>query len=269
MLENYTFGLTYFVISGKMVLTKRSQGGVNMDKKSRIRSIKNRIKTLDKKGLDSNKALDGKSVEDIARNKISYENFLKRYNRIKEQPKIKEEIEKFEQKRIEKGRENLSKISKKIIDKTKASDRTKNIMSQTEYNRVFPQYMNFEKLKNIRDINDIKSKLNKIKKNPNQHLKDFTRAKAKMFLYKYFQELMPSAKHKELIDKIVDSFGNGLDILNDSIDDIVKKIDILDMSDTEGLLRMHGEKGKFDEMSHRLDMVINYLNTEKGLNIKE
>lgn len=238
-----------------------------MNKKSRIRSIKNRIKSLDKQGLNYEKALNGKSIEDIAKNKVSYENFIKRYNRIKEQPKIREEIERFELEKVEKGKINLSKISKKIIDKTNASDRTKNIMSQTEYNKIFPQYMNFDKLKNIREINDIKSKLNKIKKNPNKHLEDFTKAKAKLFLYKYFKELIVSNKHKKIIDEIVNSFGNGLDILNDSIDDIVKKIEIFDMSDTEDLSRLHGERGRFKEMVNRLDMFIDYLNKEKGLNI--
>lgn len=238
-----------------------------MDKKSRIRSIKNRIKTLDRNGLSSEKALNGKSIEDIAKNKISYENFIKRYNRIKEQPKIREEIEKFENEKIVKKRIELSEISKKIIDSTTASDRTKNIMSQTEYNRVFPQYMNFEKLKNVKQINEIKTRLKKIKKNPNKHLEDFTKGKAKLFLYKYFKELIISDKHKKIIDEIVNSFGNGLDILNDSIDDIVKKIEIFDMSDTDDLSRLHGERGKFKEMSNRLDMFIDYLNKERGLNI--
>lgn len=238
-----------------------------MDKKSRIKSIKNRIKTLDKKGLNYEKALNGKSIEDIAKNKISYENFIKRYNRIKEQPKIRQDIEKFEIEKIEKGKVDLSKISKKIIDKTKASDRTKNLMSQTEYNKIFPQYMNFDKLKNIREINDIKFKLNRIKKNPNKHLEDFTKGKAKLFLYKYFKEIIVSDKHKKIIDEIVNSFGNRLDILNDSIDDISKKIEIFDMTDTDDLSRLHGERGRFKEMSNRLDMFIDYLNKEKGLNI--
>lgn len=242
-----------------------------MDKKARIRSIKNRIKTLDKQGLSSEKALNGKSIDDIAKNKVSYDNFIKRYNRIKEQPKIREEIEKFEFEKIEKGKIDLSKISKKIIDKTKASERTKNIMSQTEYNRIFPQYMNFEKLKNIREINDIRSKLNKIKKNPNKHLEEFTRAKAKVFLYKYFKEIIINAKQKEIIDEIVNAFGNGLDILNDSIDDIAKRIEVLDMSNTDDILRLHGERGKYQEMKHRLEYFVDYLNKEKGLkiNIKE
>lgn len=238
-----------------------------MDYKKRLRSIKNRVKTLDKLGLEIDKATGGKNLEDIARSPKSYEKFLKQYNRVKERPKILEEIKKFEEEKIPKGREELSKISKKIIDKTKVNDKTKNIISKTEYNKVFPQYMNFEKLTTIKDINNVKSELNKIKKNPNKRVEDFTRARAKLFFNKYFKEITISAKHMDIIEKLTDAFGKNLDVLNDSINALVKKVEIQDMADTEDVQRIHGEKGKFSEMEQRLELLLDYLSANHGIEI--
>lgn len=230
-----------------------------MDYKKRLRSVKNRVNTLNKLGLEIDKATGGKNLEDIARSPKSYEKFLKQYNRVKERPKILEEIKKYEEEKIPKGQEELSKISKKIIDKTKINDKTKNIISKTEYNKFFPQYMNFEKLKNIKDINNVKSELNKIKKNPNRRVEEFTRARAKLFFNKYFKELTLSAEYMKKIDKLVNLFGRNLDILNDSINALVKKVEIQDMADTNDVRRIHGEKGKFKEMEHRFELLEDYL----------
>lgn len=239
-----------------------------MDYKKRLRSVKNRVKTLDKLGLEIDKATGGKNLEDIARSPKSYEKFLKQYNRVKERPKILEEIKKFEEEKIPKGRQELSKISKKIIDKTKINDKTKNIISKTEYNKFFPQYMNFEKLKTVKDINNIKSELNKIKKNPNKRVEEFTKARAKIFFNKYFKELTLHAEYIEKIDKLINVFGRNLDILNDSINALVKKIEIQDMADTDDVRRIHGEKGKETEMKHRFELLEDYLSANYDITLE-
>ena len=153
-----------------------------MNKNQRIKKITKYIEDLVKKGLNINKVTEGKTVEQLAHSKVTYNNFMKRRKRQLERPKIVEESKKITeklrtQKRLSYNRNIVTKKSKNIV----------------KYN------MDFEPT--------------------NKNLKLKTKLVAHDFFYRYFKELSLNNEDQKRINKIVNRFGRRLDLIYEFMDD--------------------------------------------------
>lgn len=178
-----------------------------------LKSVKYYINKLSKKGLDIDKALDGKSVNKIASNKRTYENFLKRVKRIEERPKILEENKKID---IKRAKKRILEKSKKQIKEADLTKKTKNII---QYSKEFNDLPQFKDIENINDITELK----KIEKQISQTtVKDkvvnYTDEYMNDFFGRYFKEFKFDPKQQNRIEKLKEGFKGRIDNLYDFID---------------------------------------------------
>lgn len=153
-----------------------------MNKNQRIKKITKYIEDLVKKGLNINKVTEGKTVEQLAHSKVTYNNFMKRRKRQLERPKIVEESKKITeklrtQKRLSYNRNIVTKKSKNIV----------------KYN------MDFEPT--------------------NKNLKLKTKLVAHDFFYTYFKELSLFNEDQKRINKLINRFGRRLDLIYEFMED--------------------------------------------------
>lgn len=167
-----------------------------MDYKQRIKKVKDSFKKLEKKGLSlfENKwgeVFKDRSVESIAKNTKSFDNFLKAIKRTEEQPKIAVEVkqinEKLEKKKLNDKIEKRKKERRNIL-----SDKTKAIVN-FNYENVKPTKRNIRKL---------------------------VKNEAQSFFNNYFKSVRSDKKLMKEVDNLSNRFGNRLDKLYDFIDKV-------------------------------------------------
>ena len=155
---------------------------IELNKNQRIKNISKYIKDLAEKGLDILKVTEGKTVEQLAHSKVTYNNFMKRRKRQLERPKIIEESKKISEK--------IKKQKRLSNNRNKVTDKSHNIVRDN---------MDFEPTKkNI----ELKTKLI-----------------AHDFFYRYFKELSLNAHDQKRINKLVNRFGCRLDLIYKFMDD--------------------------------------------------
>ena len=161
-----------------------------MDKKGRIKLIEKTIKELIKKGLDVDKATEGKDINKLAHSNKTLENFLKRVARVKERPKILQESKAIDEK-IKKRVENNKKQKNMSAKRNYISKETKNIVKYNE---------NFKPTK--------------------RNIKLKTQMVANEFLLTYFKEIKLDDLGRKKINKLTNRFGNRLDLIYDFMDKV-------------------------------------------------
>ena len=161
-----------------------------MDKKGRIKLIEKNIKELIRKGLDVDKATEGKDINKLAHSNKTFENFLKRVARVKERPKILQESKAIDEKikkRVEMNRKQKNMSAKRNY----ISKQTKNIVKYNE---------NFKPTK--------------------RNIKLKTQMVANEFLLTYFKEIKLDNLARKKINKLTNRFGNRLDLIYDFMDKV-------------------------------------------------
>lgn len=153
-----------------------------MNKNQRIKKITKYIEDLIEKGLEVLKVTEGKTVEQLAHSKVTYNNFMKRRKRQLERPKIIEESKQIS--------ENFKLKKRLSFNRNKITKKTKNIV---KYN------MDFEPTK--------------------QNIKLKTKLVAHDFFYRYFKELSLNDHDQKRIDKLVNRFGSRLDLIYEFMED--------------------------------------------------
>nr|DAN06791.1 MAG TPA: hypothetical protein [Caudoviricetes sp.] len=161
-----------------------------MDKKGRIKLIEKTIKELNKKGLDVDKATEGKDINKLAHSIKTFENFMKRVARVKERPKILQESKAIDEK-IKKRVENNKKQKNMSVKRNYISKETKNIVKYNE---------NFKPTK--------------------RNIKLKTQMVANEFLLTYFKEIKLDNLARKKINKLTNRFGNRLDLIYDFMDKV-------------------------------------------------
>lgn len=147
-----------------------------------IKNITKYLNEMVKKGFDISKVTEGKTIEQLAHSKITYDNFMKRRKRQLSLPKIKEESKKIS--------ENIKKKQQLSYNRNKITKKSKNIVKFNE---------NFE---------------------PNKkNLKLKTKLVAHEFFYRYFKELSLNASDQKRINKLINRFGRRLDLIYEFTDD--------------------------------------------------
>lgn len=161
-----------------------------MNKKDRINFIEKIIKKLEDKGLDVEKATEGKNVNKLAHSIKTFENFIKRVKRVEERPKIVQESKEID-KKIQERVERQKKLKRMSAKRNYLSKETQNIV---KYNENFKPSKRNIKLK--------------------------TQMVANEFLNTYFKEIKLDSKAQKQINKLSKRFGNRLDLIYEFMDRI-------------------------------------------------
>lgn len=235
-------------------------------KQDRIKKVKYYLKQLSTKGLDINKATLGKNVEQLAFNNKTLNEFIKRVKRVKERPKILDEVKKYDDNVRQKLKNKALILSAQQINDTNLAKKVWNIITKPDYQKEFPQFKNFDKIKNSKDMAKAYKEL---EKNPSIEniVEKITRDKAKDFYYKYFKELQHSPKDWERVERLVNGFGNRLDKFEQMTDFVLNRLMVFNMRDTNDVIQNDDEFGKFNEMRNRLDQFEMYQNLYMNNNI--
>lgn len=162
-----------------------------MLKKDRVKKATNIINKAKKLGLDLDKITDGKSIEKLSYNKLTLKNLEKRFKRQKEQPKLKQEVKKIDEK-IQERKRVREEEKKRKWNRERISKESKAI---AKWNLGFDE----QELKQI-------------------GLKEKTREESKEFLDRYFKQISLDKKAQRKINKLTKRFGNRIDIMYDFMD---------------------------------------------------
>lgn len=157
------------------------------ERKKVVKKILDRAKKL---GLNMDKVTEGKSIDTLARNSKTIDNLQKRFNRQKQQPKLKKEVEQIDRKIAERAEqrriEKMRNIRRNLLtDEAKAD------------------------LKWNHDM-DVKNITKKTLKNKTEETVD-------KFLNTYFKEIKHQYEAQKMMNKIKKRFGVRLDIAYDFI----------------------------------------------------
>lgn len=197
-----------------------------MKKEQRKKNIEKYIKEMESKGLEVEKATEGKSIDTLAHSQRTYDNFMKRRKRVLERPKIVEEVKAIDKK--------LKKSFMKMHNRNRITDETKAIV---KFNEGF--------------------ELNK------KNLRNKTKLVATDFFYTYFQELSLNQSDQKEINKLIKRFGTRLDLLYDFMDN--KELLSFKYPFPKELIKQGYEDEYREHMRDRLETFKDELDKQYGL----
>lgn len=197
-----------------------------MKKEQRKKNIEKYIKEMESKGLEVEKATEGKSIDTLAHSQRTYDNFMKRRKRVLERPKIVEEVKAIDKK--------LKKSFMKMHNRNRITDETKAIV---KFNEGF--------------------ELNK------KNLRNKTKLVATDFFYTYFQELSLNKSDQKEINKLIKRFGTRLDLLYDFMDN--KELLSFKYPFPKELIKQGYEDEYREHMRDRLETFKDELDKQYGL----
>ena len=224
----------------------------NSKRQEYLKKVKHHIRDLKKRGLDVDNVTKGKSLEQLAWNKKTYENFLGN-------KKISLSKERKEKKK--KKKEITSEIKGQF---EKIDQYTKNILQKNYKLPHFTQYNN-------KNSKELKSFLNEIKNM--ETLEDIaikeTQAKAKEFLInRYFKEFRLEEDIQERLTKIIKSFKGNLSDFDDFTQEIISR-DFKQYTDGDEYLKYESVDDYRGYMEHTLDRVEQLVKSKYSKRLSE
>lgn len=242
-------------------------------KKEREKLIKKVIKSSEKKGANISKILKGRTIEDLIN--LSKRNFDRLVQVIKERPQLEKELNKYEEKRINRqfkkiigkdvsnlGLKDLIKevslVAKSQIDKARIDTKNLKMLKGFETRKNFPQFQPFTQVNSKEDLLTMTKKLENedFKKNVELYVSNY----ASDFFYKYFNELTVSPHYMDRIDVITNYFGTKFDKVCTLIE-IVTKDDFKVYTDGNTYLKTDDPESYYTMMINRLEKVEQLLLT--------
>lgn len=239
-----------------------------------LNKVKYRINQLAKKGLRVDKVLDGKSIEQIASNKRSYDAFEKRYKREIERPKILQEVKRYDTKvRNKKQRIQITLPSRdyktELVDEIKrqkkeiGKDKYRQL-SFLERTRDMPQFVMID---NIDDIDKLKRMLKEVKANTlKDALKQETSLYSDDFKERYFQELSLSPVVWKRVERLFDFLEKDFLTLQGFGDAVVKRNE-MEFIDTDKAREMGIDS--YTLMLQRLEYMEKFAITNYGYKLSD
>ncbi|MEG0237826.1 hypothetical protein [Cetobacterium sp.] len=231
-----------------------------MTKKDRISYVNKVLKALEKKGLDTDIALGGRSIEAIAHSKKTIDNFDKRVKRQKEKPKIQKEVEKYNEKRktIKEKKESNTLENRKVevrtkarekYDKAKLSKKTAKIIKQEYFRESFPHFQDFNNAKTLSELDKMEKKLDKA-----PPVEDIVNniISSHGFLESYYTELIQDDRYTNRIKNLSKAFGIDVGKYFDFINEVTKE-DFKIYTDGNSDLKYDDAEEYHDMMVARLD----------------
>lgn len=197
-----------------------------MTKNQRKKNIEKYIKEMESKGLEVEKATEGKSIDTLAYSQRTYDNFMKRRKRVLERPKIVAEVKEIDNR--------LKKSYKKMINRNIITPVTESIVKFNE---------NFKPTK--------------------KNIKNKTKLVATDFFYTYFQELSLNKSDQKEINKLIKRFGTRLDLLYDFMDN--KELLTFKYPFPKELIKQGYEDEYREHMRERLETFKDELEKQYGL----
>ena len=224
----------------------------NSKRQEYLKKVKHHIRDLKKRGLDVDNVTKGKSLEQLAWNKKTYENFLGN-------KKIS----------LSKERKEKTVLKKEITSEIKGQfekidQYTKNILQKNYKLPHFTQYNN-------KNSKELKSFLNEIKNM--ETLEDIaikeTQAKAKEFLInRYFKEFRLEEDIQERLTKIIKSFKGNLSDFDDFTQEIISR-DFKQYTDGDDYLKYESVDDYRGYMEHTLDRVEQLVKSKYSKRLSE